>query len=173
MSARVLLAAALAVTTLLAGCSSDPRQGYSMGSAFDRRVSSVEVTVFDNLTFNHGAEVRLADAIVKEIQVQTPWQVRSGALAQTTLTGAITDMRLRARSVARETGLVQEQAVEITLDFQWRDNRTGEILASRRGVRTVESFVPGLGAGERIEIGENASLQEAAREVVAALRSGW
>ena len=157
----------------LVGCAGDPRQGYSMGSAFDRRISSVEVRIFDNLSFNHGMEVRLADAIVKEIQTQTPWQVRTGSLAQTTLTGAITDVRLRARSVARETGLVQEQAVEVTLDFQWRDNRSGEVLASRRGVRATETFVPTLGASERIEIGENAAVQEAAREVVAALRSGW
>jgi hypothetical protein len=82
-------------------------------------------------------------------------------------------VRLRARSVARSTGLVQEQALEITVDFQWRDNRTGDVLASRRGVRVTETFVPALGASERIEVGENLAVQEAAREVVAALRSGW
>ncbi len=168
-----LALAALALLVTLTACASDPRQGYTLGSAFDPGVSSVEVGIFDNLTFYYGMEVRLADAIVKEVQTQTPWQVRNGARADTTLTGTITDVRLRVRSVARETGLVQEQAVEITLDFQWRNNRTGEILASRRGVRAVETFVPTLGAGERIEVGENASVQEAAREVVAALRSGW
>lgn len=167
------LAGLLACAVALTGCASDPREGYALGTAFDRRVNSIEVRIFDNLSFNQGMELRLANAIVTEIQTQTPWQVRSGALAQTTLTGAITDVRLRARSVARETGLVQEQAVEVTLDFQWRDNRTGDVLASRRGVRAVETFVPALGAGERIEIGENAAVQEAAREVVAALRSGW
>ncbi len=171
---RAILASAIACFAVsLAGCAGDPREGYSMGSAFDRRINSVEVRIFDNLSFNHGMEVLLADAIVKEIQIQTPWQVRTGSLAQTTLTGAITDVRLRARSVARETGLVQEQAVEVTLDFQWRDNRSGDVLASRRGVRAVEIFVPTLGAGERIEVGQNAAVQEAAREVVAALRSGW
>lgn len=163
----------LCASAALCACASDPRQGYSMGSAFDRRITSIEVRVFDNLSFNHGMEVRLADAIVKEVQSQTPWQVRTGSLAQTTLTGTITDVRLRARSVARETGLVQEQAFEVTLDFQWRDNRSGDVLASRRGVRTVETFVPTLGASERIDVGENAAVQEAAREVVAALRSGW
>lgn len=165
--------AAAAMTLALAACASDPREGYAMGSAFDRNVSSIEVRIFDNLSFNHGMEVRLADAIVKQVQTQTPWQVRTGTRAQTTLTGAITDVRLRARSVARETGLVQEQAVEITIDFQWRDNRTGDILASRRGVRTTETFVPTLGASERIELGENAAVEEAAREVVRALRAGW
>jgi hypothetical protein len=173
MMRRIAAMTLACVAVSLAGCAGDPREGYSMGSAFDRRVSSVEVRIFDNLSFNHGMEVRLADAIVKEIQTQTPWQVRTGSLAQTTLTGTITDVRLRARSVARETGLVQEQAVEVTLDFQWRDNRSGDVLASRRGVRAVETFVPALGASERIEIGEDAAVQEAAREVVAALRSGW
>lgn len=165
--------AALACLGALSACSSDPRQGYSIGHAFDRSVASIEVRLFENLSFSHGAEVRLADAIVKEVQQQTPWQVRTGQFAQTTLSGAITDVRLRARSVARETGLVQEQAVEFTLDFQWRDNRTGAILAARRGFRVTETFVPTLGAGERIEVGENLAVQEAAREVVAALRSGW
>ncbi len=165
--------AMLALVAVLTSCASDPRQGYSFGSAFDSGVSSIEVNIFDNLTFYYGMEVRLADAIVKQVQTQTPWQVRNGDRAQTTLTGTITEVRLRVRSVARDTGLVQEQAVEITLDFQWRDNRSGEILASRRGVKAVETFVPTLGAGERIEVGENASVQEAAREVVAALQSGW
>lgn len=170
---RRCLALAAAGVALLAGCASDPREGYAVGSAFDRNVGSVEVRIFDNLSFHHGLEVLLADAIVKQIQIQTPWTVRSGALAQTTLTGAITDVRLRARSVARSTGLVQEQALDITVDFQWRDNRTGDVLASRRGVRVTETFVPALGASERIEVGENLAVQEAAREVVAALRSGW
>ncbi len=171
MIRAVVLALTLAIA--FTGCASDPRQGYTLGSAFDPDISTIEVGIFDNLTFYYGMEVRLADAIVKEVQTQTPWQVRNGARAETTLTGTITDVRLRVRSVARDTGLVQEQAVEITLDFQWRNNRTGEILASRRGVRAVETFIPTLGAGERIEVGENASVQEAAREVVAALRSGW
>lgn len=171
---RALAALALTVLSIsLAGCASDPRQGYSTGTAFDRNIGSVEIRLFDNLSFAYGMEIRLADAVVKEIQQQTPWQVRTGQNAQTTLSGAITDVRLRARSVARDTGLVQEQAVEITLDFQWRDNRTGSILASRRGFRVTETFVPSLGAGERIEVGENVAVQEAAREVVAALRSGW
>lgn len=171
---RFLAALTLSLLTLAPGaCSSDPRRGYAIGTAFDSNIASIEVRLFDNLSFAHGMEIRLADAVVKEVQQQTPWQVRTGQSAQTTLTGAITDVRLRARSVGRETGLVQEQAVEVTLDFQWRDNRTGSILASRRGFRVTETFIPALGASERIEVGENVAVQEAAREVVASLRSGW
>ena len=156
-----------------AGCSSDPSRGYSFTTTHQTSVRSIAVPVFDNRSFQKGIEIDLTDAIIKEIQRTTPWVVTSEAGAQTTLTGTITDASLRNLSTNSKTGYVQEMAVELTVDFDWRDGRTGQYLASRRAFKSMEGFVPARPTNERIELGQHAVVQEMARQIVAELRSGW
>jgi hypothetical protein len=157
----------------LFSCASDPTKGYSFRSTFDADVRSVAVPVFENKTYSKGLEVSLTDALIKEIQRATPWTVVSQDRADTVLTGTITDSTLRRLSVTRGTGLVQEVAVRLTVDFDWRSNRTGETLVSRRGFDSFETFVPSRGTGERLELGQTSAVQELAHDIVAELRSNW
>jgi len=157
-------------------CASDPTRGYSFTSTRPGAVHSVAVPMFDNQDFTHGLEIELTDAIIKEIQRTTPWVVvqgQNGGGADTTLTGVITKTTLRNLTTASQTGLVQEMAVEISVDFDWRDARTGKFLVSRRDFRSLESFVPAVGSREHIAVGEDAAVQELARSIVAELRSNW
>jgi hypothetical protein len=164
-----------ALSTLLPGCSSDPTRGYSFSSAHATQIRSVAVPIWNNDTFQKGIEYDLTDAIIKEIQRTTPWVVVSstGGRADTTLTGTITDANLRSLSTSSQTGMVQEVAVDVTVDFEWRDSRTGEPLATRRGFQAMEPFVPVQGSQERIELGRHAVVQELARDIVAELRNKW
>ncbi len=169
-AAMVLGAAVCAVS----GCSSDPRSGYAFtGGGYDKSIQTVAAPVWDNVTFYHGLEVELTDAIAKEIHRTTPWRTLRSGEAQTILTGTITDVSLRRLSSTRPTGLVEEVAVEMTVDYEWKDNRTGKTLLARRGFKGVRSFVPSLGVGERIDVAESGAVQELARGVVASLRSGF
>lgn len=170
---RAVAWAAAVVVGVGAGCSSDPRSGYAFSGGFERTISSVAVPVWDNVTFHHGLESQLTDAIVQEIHQTTPWRTLRSDQGQTVLTGSITDVTLRRLSTARETGLVEELAVEITVDYTWKDGRTGKTLLARKGFRGVESFVPSRGVGERIEVGESGAVQAVARQVVASMRSGF
>ena len=107
----------------------------------------------------------------------SPTPIRGGeysaSYSATTLTGTITDASLRNLSTNSKTGYVQEMAVELTVDFDWRDGRTGQYLASRRAFKSMEGFVPARPTNERIELGQHAVVQEMARQIVAELRSGW
>jgi hypothetical protein len=157
-------------------CSSDPTRGYSFSSTHSAAIHSVAVPVFDNRDFQHGLEIQLTDAIIKEIQKTTPWVVIQGnnaGGADTTLSGVITSTALHNLSTSSTTGLVQEMAVEITVDFDWRDARTGRYLVSRRDFKAMEAFVPAPGSRERLEIGQHAAIQELARGIVGELRSTW
>lgn len=169
----IRFAATILTACLLVGCADDPRQGYSFESTYGASVKSIAVPIFDNRSYSHGLEIDLTDAIIKELRRGTPWAVGAESAAQTTLSGTITSVVLRKVSTAQVSGLVQEVAVEIVLDYEWKDNRTGEVLLSRRGFRSVQSFVPAEGVGERVELGERAAAEEAAREIVSSLRSGW
>jgi hypothetical protein len=167
-----LVAVAVAFT-LPAGCASDPRSGYSFADAHRTDVRTVAVPVFDNSTFFHGLEFSLTDAIIKEIHRSTPWRVADVEAADTTLRGSIDDVDLRRLSRGSETGIVQEQAVDMEVSFEWKQNRTGQVLVARRKFRAAESFVPAQGSQERLELGEEGTIDQLAKDLVAELRGSW
>ncbi|MEX2218613.1 MAG: LPS assembly lipoprotein LptE [Phycisphaerales bacterium] len=151
-----------------------PACGYSFNQARPTSARTVAVPVFRNDTFTHGLEAHLTDAVIKEIQRRTPWVVTSagGSAAQSTLSGTITAAELRALSTSSRTGLVQEQAFELTIDFTWADS-TGRPIVERRNFKALESFIPERGVSERTEVAHHAAIQELARAIVHEMRSAW
>lgn len=154
-------------------CASDPRRGYSFASAMPEGVSTVQVPVFENYTFDVGLEAELTEAVIKELQRSSGVRVVQGAGADSTLRAAITASDLRRLTLERGTGMVQEVALTITIDFDWKDNRSGRILTSRRNFAASDTFVPARPTGETIDTGRHAAVQRLARDVVAELRTGW
>lgn len=163
---------AAAVLAALGGCSSDPTRGYSFTPAYDTGVRTIAVPMFENPTFYHGVEADLTEAIVKEIQRRTPWVVVTKG-AQTSLTGSITEVEMRPLTDSRQTGLVEDMALMMTVSFDWRDASTGEYLVRRRDFTATEAFVPARPSGERLELGQHAVVQELARAIVNEMRSSW
>ena len=171
---RALLCAALAgAASVFSGCSSDPTQGYAVTRAYRNDIQTVAVPVFNNVTFARGMEVRLTESVIGEIRRQTPWKVADPSSAQTTLTGTITSSEMRVNSLGQSSGLVEDQVVIVNIDFEWKDNRTGKVLVARRQFQAVQSFVPAQNVLERVELAQNATVQELARDLVAELRSSW
>ena len=168
-----LVLAAIGAVALLSGCASDPTQGYSFTRSHDSTVRTVAVPIFQNPTFSRGLEVELTDAIIKEIQAKTPWRVAPEGTANTTLSGTLTNSRMRRLSTGRDTGFSQELEVELTVDFDWKDARTGKSIVSRKSFTAAEAFVPASPANERVEAGQHAAIQRLARDIVAELRSNW
>jgi TolB-like protein len=168
--AELVLGLALVV---LSGCAADPREGWSTASTFPQGVASVRVPVFENYTFERGLEDAVTEAVIKEFQRSSGLRVVQGEGADSTLHGIIRSADLRRLTVQRGTGLVQEMAYTVTIDFEWKDARTGRVLASRRGFSSADTFVPALPAGERIETGRDGAAQRLARDLVAELRSEW
>ncbi|MEM8835670.1 MAG: LPS assembly lipoprotein LptE [Planctomycetota bacterium] len=161
----------LAFAALLGACASDPSEGYAWQSAHDTSVRTISVGVFRNDTFQHGIEANLADALVKELHRSTPWRVSQRA--ETSLTGEITNAELVRVSTDSESGLVQELAVELTVSFEWRDARTGEVLVERSNYRASDIFTPAQGSRERLAMGQRGAVQRLAKDIVAELRGAW
>ncbi len=165
--------AALGCLTGLTGCASDPSQGYAFSTVFDESINSVAIPILRNETTSRGLEVQLTESLIKELQRRTPWHIAPTDQADTTLVGVITATGLRASSNARGSGLVQEQAVQITMRFEWRDNRTGEILVARDNYSASAIFSPNIKIGDRIETGQRAVIEELAYDIISEMRSGW
>ena len=157
----------------LAACASDPTKGYSFASAHDESIKTVAVPIFSNDTFHTGVELTLTEDIIKQIQRQTPWRVTSAQNADALLTGSIKSVNLRSLSTRSGVGFVQEMAVQITIDFELVDNRSGKALTSRTGYTALGSFVPAQPTGERIDVGYAGASQTLARDLVGDLQAAW
>lgn len=158
---------------LLAGCSSDPSVGYANVSPHDSDVRSVSIPIFNNITQQHGTETRLTQALMRRVQRSTPWRLSAGTAADTTLTGSIVAVELERMGQDRVTGLGNEMAVDIAVDFRWVDNRTGESIVARRNFRGSATFVPAQGVREPIEIGLQGAIEALADGIIAELRTEW
>lgn len=169
----ILALAASIPATLLVACASDSRKGYAFGTGFPADVKSVSVPIFRNASTTPGIEADVTEAIIKELQRAGGMTITAAQGADTTLTGVITDVRMRRLSVRSGTGLIQELAYQITVDFDWKDERSGKLLTSRRDFVATDTFVPATGVGERIDTGRLAATGRLARDLVNELRGAW
>lgn len=168
--ASILLASTL---PLLPACSGGGGQGYRFDTTFDESIRTVAVPIFRNETTSRGLEVQLTESVMKQLQQRTPWRLAPADRADTTLVAVITDTALSVLSDDPQTGLVQEQAVRITIRFEWRDNRSGDILVARDNYSAAAVFSPARNVGDRIEMGQRNAIEELAHDLVSELRSGW
>jgi len=173
MKRSIGLIGLLCLAMQLFGCSSDPTRGYSTTSTYRGGVSSVAVPIFSNKSYVRDVEFELTDALVKEIEARTPYKVASEGDADTIVLGQVKSVQLDQLSKSRLTGLSEEVIVSVTIDFQWKDLRTGKVIVERKSFAGHGLFVPSRPTGEPIELGQFAVVQQLARDVVAEMRSDW
>lgn len=170
-------ATVLMTSSLLPACSTNKSEsgstGYSFGSGHRTDIRTVAVPIFDNRTFNHGLEIQLTEALIKEIHRVTPWRVAARDNAETVLSGVVTDADIRKLSTQRDSGLLQEGAVDLAVNFEWKSTSDGKVLVSRRNFRAAKPFVPAVGAKERLEVGQASVIDQMAKDIVAELRGSW
>lgn len=159
--------------SMTGGCANDPTQGYSSESIFRADVATVSVPIFENTTFHRQVELDLTESIVKEIERRTPYKVTNQRRADTILTGTIRRVELDQLTRSRQTGLAEEMVLSVTVDFEWRDLRTNRLLVRRESFTSHGLFVPSGPTGEPIELGQLATVQKMARDIVDEMQSEW
>lgn len=174
-SLPILAPVALAMLTLLStsGCSTDPREGWSSASAWPTTYRTVAVPVFGNRTFARELDTQLTEALVKQIEATTPYKVTGQGTADTMLRGTITDVQIREISKSVITGLGEEVALRVALDYEWLDMRTGEPLVARNGYIGTAIFIPSRPTQEPLELAGFEVVQQLAREIVDSLQGEW
>lgn len=171
--ARLIVLILLMNMLLIAGCASDPTQGYAPVSVYPENISTVAVNIFENNSFSREIEFELADALVKEIEARSPYKVTSSSRADTILTGTVRNVQRDQLSKSRLTGLSEEVLLSVTIDFKWTDQRTGRSLVQRESFTGHAPFFPSRPTGELIELGEFAVVQLLARDIVSAMQAKW
>jgi hypothetical protein len=168
-----LIFAAFISAWVLSACAGDPTCGYVAASLYPDSVKTIAVPILTSKAFTRNVEFELTDALIKEIESRTPYKVTSQERADTILLGQVRDVKLDQLSKSRLTGLSEEVIVSVTIDFEWKDLRSGKTILRREKFAGHGLFVPSRPSGEPIELGRFAAVQQLARDIVAELRAQW
>ena len=148
---RLALLACAAAALALPSCESEGNYnlfGYQIGQGalYDCGIHTVRVPIFQNRTFARGLEFDLTRAVVREIELKTPYKVVGADQdADTELTGTIVSLTKGTLNV-NPLGEVREQETNLTVEIVWRNLRTGEVLSdpARRTPGTSGPALPAL-----------------------------
>jgi len=157
----------------LARCAAEPNEGWSTRSAHPEKYRTVSVPIFENRTYERDISRLLTDAVVKEIQQSTPYRVTSASKADTVLRGSIRQVTLRELSKSVATGLSEEMVMQVTVDYEWVDMRTGEPIVSRQGFTGTGVFIASRPQAEPIDLGGFNAVQQLASDIVGSMQVDW
>ena len=154
---------------LLTGC------GYSTTELYPTQYTSVTVPNFDNRSNDRNVEFTLREALIKEIEQRTPYKAVSGTgLSDTQLTGTVVRVDRKLLSRDATVGLPQEIEIVVTVDFLWKDLRTGKVIRGYRGLSAAGQFVPNRSVGEFDNDGVRLAVSRLASDIVSRMRDdGW
>ena len=159
----------------LAGCSNDPHSGYTFQSPYSSAVRTVAVPMWNRgrMVYTRNLEMRLTEAIVKNIELLTPYKVTDASRADTRLSGAIDLIEQQITSFNTDTGLPREKMITLTVSFVWKDLRTGKELVKRTNFRETGVFLPSPPLDEDLFQGTEDTIDRLARRIVEELETEW
>lgn len=164
---------AMALATLVLSALTASGCGYTQKELYPEDYRSVSVPIVKNQTFYRGIEFDVTEALIKEIELRTPYKVIAPGGADTELTGTIASIN-QVQVSQRSTGAVpQEMEMTLTIDWQWKDLRSGKPIRDRKGFQVVARYVPPRPVGQDITTGRHGVAQAAATAIVSQMRADW
>ncbi|MGH7214898.1 MAG: LPS assembly lipoprotein LptE [Tepidisphaeraceae bacterium] len=147
------------------------QDGYRWQSLYRGDVQTVAVPIFTNKDFTRGVELRLSKAVVNQLEAHSPYKVVPKERADTILEGEVVEVRQNTLSQDPDTTLPQEQLLSVTVNFLWKDLRSGRILVQRRNFEQTAAYYPTLGEGQYV--GQQQAIERLALAIVQELQADW
>jgi len=145
--------------------------GYHWHSLYRQDIKTICVPIFDTKDYTRGLEFKLSKALIHQIQANTPYRISDREHADTILEGEITGVKVNTLSVSPNSLTPQDQLVTLTVNFLWKDMRSGKILVQRKGFEQSVSYYPTLGEGQYVANQETAD--KLAIGIVQELQATW
>jgi hypothetical protein len=173
---KLLSALLVASFCILSGCGysrsgDEPSGNYQWRSLYREDVKTVAVPIFQNKDYTRGVEFSLTKAVINQMEAHTPYKVVPRERADTILEGEITSVKRSTISKDSRTAVPQEQLFIVTVDFTWKDLKTGRILVERRNFEQTTTYYPTLGEGQFV--GNQQSVEKLAMAIVQELQANW
>lgn len=170
MSRNLIFSIVMGLTAAVFGCASG---SYSGEAAYPADIRTIAVPIFENQSFYRGVEFDLTEAIIKEIETRTPYKVTSGEVADTILTGTVASVEETTLSRTLTGGITQEVQVVLTVNMEWKDLRTGQVLRRRTAIRGSGEYIPTAGVNQPFIAAQHRAVEELSRDIVSLMRSDW
>ena len=160
---------------LLCGCA-----GYRFGAAslYPSDVRTVFVPMFESDSLRRGLSKRLTEAVVKEIELKTPYKVVSEPDADSVLTGRIVN-DIKRVVVEDRFDQPRENEITLTAEVSWLDRR-GDLIGSRGNMSIPDSLVQlaatGIAVpeyGQSIATGQQQAINRLAEQIVSLMETPW
>jgi hypothetical protein len=160
---------------ILAACSGC---GYVVGNPYGPEVRTVHVPTFKNETYRQGYELELTEAVQKQIQLRTPYQLAKEPGADTRLVGRIVSINKRVENQNKYDD-PRELELAIGIEVRWEDVRSGQVLAERVMPVDVKlahaianaSFAPET--GQSLATARQDAMDQLARQIVGLMEAPW
>ena len=159
----------------LAGCA-----GYRFGAAslYPPDIQTVYVPVFESNSFRRNLSELLTEAVIKEIELRTPYKVVGSPQADSVLTGKLTSDTKRV-IVEDQYDFPREVEVNISVEVRWL-NRKGDLLNGAAPVPLPQDLVRMSATGMLVaEYGQSVStaqlqsIQTLASQIVSVMETPW
>lgn len=167
----------LMLVVVLASASGCAPYRFGNQALFDTRIRTVHVPIVGNDTYRHDLGERLSDAIVREIELRTPYKVTGDPNADSTLRCRFT---AETKSVLTETDTDDPRALDvaISVNASWV-GRNGELLMQNSlmpngGLVSFSQdhrFVPE--AGQSVETSIQSAIEDLASRIVSQMEMRW
>jgi hypothetical protein len=171
---RMLWLALLTFLTL-GGCAT-----YQIGnkSLYPAEVRTVYVPMFESVSFRRNLGERLTEAVMKEIELKTPYKVVSDPNADSILSGRIVEEGKNVLIGSRRDD-PRELQYNIRVDVSWTD-RQGKMLRDTStvplpseivSVEGTGNFVPTV--GQSVATAQQQAIQRVAEQIVSLMEKPW
>lgn len=158
----------LCLACCTAGC------GYSVGHGemFADNIRTVHVPIFQNKDFRRGLEFQLTEALVKAIELRTPYKTTSDKKrADTVLTGEIKEVRQGTLGLDFKTHRPREMEATVIASFRWKDLRTGKILVDMPLITQSVDYIQPV--GENFYEASQHAMNDLAERIVEKMEKPW
>ncbi|MCO6458464.1 MAG: LptE family protein [Pirellulaceae bacterium] len=177
---RRWLFAALLLSVSLPGLALPGCAGYRFGNGTLYRpdIRTVYVPMFQSNALRRYWSEMLTEAVVKEIELKTPFKVVTDPAADSTLIGRVIDIRKRV--LAEDANdLPRNLELDLAVEVQWRD-RGGQLI-----VRPVDVPLPGFmlvvsqasdfvpEAGQTVATSQSEAIAKLAAQIVSQMEMQW
>ncbi|MDX2039586.1 MAG: LPS assembly lipoprotein LptE [Isosphaeraceae bacterium] len=157
------VASALAATAL--GC------GYTLRPPFNDSIRTVYVPVFRSVSFRRDVNLKLTEAVQKEIRTRTPFKVvGSPDGADSILEGSV-DFADKNLVVENPYNLPRQLTATLTVSVTWTDTKAGRKVTEPVVVSEIVNFIPEVGEGS--EAAFQKACERLARQIVGMMEQQW
>ena len=162
------LAAVLVLLPSMSGCA-----GYQTGNQmlFRSDIRTIHVPVFESESYRRFLGQQLTEAVIKQIENDTPFVIANPGFADSVLTGRLVRDRKRSRTLDR-FGEPRVLETDWYVEVNWVD-RSGNPLMSRQQLQISDSefFIPE--GGQSLSTAQQNLVKKIAQQIVGQMETPW